>query len=348
MYLDQLIMTAKTLMAGNKGLLAMDESTTSLHRRFEKAGIPQTFEARRAYRELIVTTPGIAECLSGAILVEETVNESTEHQVGFLSILNNLGIMPGIKVDEGTMDLAGFQGEKVTIGLDHLRDRLTAYVKLGLKFAKWRAVITIGKDKPSEGAVQANMHELARYAALCQEAGILPIVEPEVLMDGDHDIGRCLEVTKHVQQELFRQMSLQQVHLRCMILKPNMVISGVDATKQASVAEVARATVECLLEAVPAIVPGIAFLSGGQTPERATAHLNEIHKQNTSLPWPVTFSYSRAIQQPAMEKWGGHKENVEAAQELLFKRMQLLTLARRGVYSTNLENDGPWEGVETR
>ena len=343
--IDQLLATANQLMANNKGLIAMDESTASIHRRFANAGIPQTLESRRAWRELIVTAPGIAEGLNGAILFEETIHESTVHNVPFVNILRDLGITPGIKVDQGTVDLAGFPSEKITLGLDNLRERLKEFSRLGMRFAKWRAVIKIENDLPTDGAIHSNMHELARYAALCQEAGILPIVEPEVLMDGDHDIQRCLTVTKHVLKNLFHQLTDQQVHLRCLILKPNMVISGLAAPQQATIDEVAAATIDCLLECVPAIVPGIAFLSGGQTPEMATAHLNAIHRLNKQLPWPVTFSFSRAIQQPALQRWAGKPGNVEAAQELLQKRLQLLTLALRGEYRPILE-EGPWEGLE--
>ena len=324
-------------MADNKGLLAMDESLPTITKRFEEIGIAPTLENRRAYRELIVTTPKIGDYLSGAILVEETVGQATEKGVPFLDILRGKGVIPGIKVDEGTVDLAGFPGEKITIGLDHLRERLAKFYTMGLKFAKWRAAFTIGRDTPSEGSIVANVHELARYASLCQEAGILPIVEPEVLMDGDHDIQRCAEVTKHVQRELFNQLNLQQVHLRCIILKPNMVISGLNASVQASVDEVADATIDCLMETVPAAVPGIAFLSGGQSPEEATVHLNAIHANYPDLPWPVTFSYSRAIQNPALECWGGKAANVAAAQELLLQRMELLMMARRGIYTPALE-----------
>jgi len=344
--IDQLLATAKHLMTGNKGIIAMDESTSSLHRRFANIGIPQTLENRRAWRELIVTTPGISEGLNAAILYEETIHESTDHNISFVNILRDLGITPGIKVDQGTTELAGFPGEKITLGLDNLRERLLDFSRQGMRFAKWRAVIKIDKDLPSAGAIHSNMHELARYAALCQEAGILPIVEPEVLMDGDHDIQRCFEVTKQVLKSLFRQLTDQQVHLRCLILKPNMVISGLSSPQQASVNKVAATTIDCLLECVPAIVPGIAFLSGGQSPEMATAHLNAMHRLNGQLPWPVTFSFSRAIQQPALQRWAGKAENVKAAQELLARRLQLLTLAQRGEYRPKLETDGPWEGLE--
>jgi fructose-bisphosphate aldolase class I len=337
MHIDTMAATARQLMADNKGLLAMDESLPNITKRFETLGIAPTAENRRAYRELIVTTPKIGEYLSGAILVEETAGQSTEQGVPFLDVLRGKGVLAGVKVDEGLMDLAGFPGEKVTIGLDHLRERLGKFREMGLTFAKWRAAFPIGPDTPTEGSIVANVHELARYAALCQEAGILPIVEPEVLMDGAHDIRRCAEVTKHVLRALFDQISLQQVHLRCMILKPNMVVSGLSAPVQATVTEVADATIDCLMETVPAAVPGIAFLSGGQSPEDATEHLNAIHADYPDLPWPVTFSFSRAIQMPAMERWMGQRENVAAAQELLLQRLELLMLARRGIYQTSLE-----------
>jgi len=337
MHIEEMATTTRQLMADNKGLIAMDENLPTITRRFEATGIPTTLENRRAYRELIVTTPGIGEYLSGAILFDETVGQSTERGVPFLDILRSKGVIPGIKVDEGTVDLAGFRGEKITLGLDHLRQRLAGYKELGLRFAKWRAAFEIGPDTPAEGSIVANVHELARYAALCQEAGIVPIVEPEVVMDGKHDIHRSAEVTKHVLRELFNQLNLQQVHLRCMILKPNMVISGFEAPVQATVTEVADTTVDCLMETVPAAVGGIAFLSGGQTPEEATEHLNAIHAEYPELPWPVTFSYSRAIQNPAMERWAGKKENVAAAQELILQRLELLMLARRGVYQTSFE-----------
>lgn len=337
MHIDQMAATAKQLMADDKGLLAMDESLPNITGRLEGEGIAPTEEHRRAYRELIVTTPNIGDYLSGAIMVEETVGQSTEQGVKFIDILRQKGVIPGIKVDEGLIDLAGFPGEKITVGLDHLRERLVKYRELGLKFAKWRAAFSIGTETPTDGSIVANVHELARYAALCQEAGILPIVEPETLMDGTHDIHRSAEVTKHVLRELFNQLSLQQVHLRCLILKPNMVISGLNSPLQATATEVADATIDCLMETVPAAVPGIAFLSGGQTPEEATEHLNAVHSNYPDLPWPVTFSYSRAIQTPAMHRWAGKKENVRAAQELLLQRLELLNLARRGIYQVGLE-----------
>lgn len=337
----ELIATAKALMAGNKGLLAMDESTSTCNKRFAEAGIPQTIEYRRAYRELIVTTPNLGDVLSGAILYDETIYQSTKDGVLFIDKLKEAGIIPGIKVDEGTVDLAGFPGEKITQGLDGLRERLAKYYELGARFAKWRAVITIDKNIPSKGAIEANMHELARYAALCQEAGIVPIVEPEVLMDGDHGIKKCFKVTEKVLNALFKQLAAQRVDLRGIILKPNMVLPGLASDKQESINKVAKETVTCLLKAVPAIVPGIAFLSGGQSAELASAHLNAMHvKYKGKLPWALTFSFARAIQQPAMELWKGLDENVAEAQKMLYHRASLDNAARKGEYTPELEKTG--------
>jgi fructose-bisphosphate aldolase class I len=335
---QELIDTASALMAEGKGLLAMDESMPTIGQRFEKEGIPNTEENRRAYRELIVTTPGIGQCLSGAILFDETVHQSTKDGTPFISVLERAGVIPGIKVDEGTTDLAAFPGEKITLGLDHLRQRLTAYHDMRLRFAKWRAVITIGPDIPSMGCIHANTHALARYAALCQEAGIVPIVEPEVLMDGQHDIDLCFAVTKNVLTQLFIELNDQRVDLRCLILKPNMVLPGKESPRQVSVDAVAKATVTCLLSTVPATVPGIAFLSGGQSPEAATEHLNAMHVlYGDLLPWALTFSFSRAIQDPELHYWKGKEENAKEAQHILFERMMLSSLARKGEYKPVLE-----------
>lgn len=337
---EELINTAAALMAGNKGLLAMDESLSTCNKRFEEAGIPQTVEYRRAYRELIVTTPNFGEVISGAILFDETIYQAAGDGVLFVDILKKAGIIPGIKVDEGTSGLAGFPGEKITNGLDGLGDRLAKYYSLGARFAKWRAVIAIGQNIPTQGGIAANTHLLARYAALCQQAGIVPIVEPEVLMDGDHDINQCFEATKRTLHELFKQLYGQNVNLHALILKPNMVISGLDCPAQANIDEVADASVTCFLETVPAAVPGIAFLSGGQSPELATAHLNAMHvKYKGKLPWALTFSFSRAIQQPALELWKGKDENVKAAQAMLYRRAFLDNAARRGEYSPEMEKD---------
>jgi fructose-bisphosphate aldolase class I len=336
----ELVKTATALMAGDKGLLAMDESTATCNKRFEEAGIPQTVEYRRAYRELIVTAPGLGKCLSGAILYDETIYQATKDGVLFIDILKNAGIIPGIKVDEGPMDLAGFPGEKITKGLVGLPERLKKYYDLGARFAKWRAVITINTGIPTKGCIEANTHLLARYAAMCQEAGIVPIVEPEVLMDGNHDLKTCYDVTKKVLHTLFDQLFDQRIDLSALILKPNMVIPGLNSTKQVDVVRVAEATVTCLLESVPAAVPGIAFLSGGQSPETATAHLNAMHVMyKDKLPWALTFSFARAIQQPALEIWKGKDENVKAAQKMLYHRASLDNAARRGEYNPTMEKE---------
>jgi fructose-bisphosphate aldolase class I len=330
--------TAAALMAGNKGLLAMDESLPTCNKRFAEAGIPQTVEYRRAYRELIVTTPNLGECISGAILFDETIYQATTNGVLFVEILKKAGIIPGIKVDEGAVGLAGFPGEKVTEGLDGLRERLAKYYSLGARFCKWRAVITIGEQIPTHGCIDANVHLLARYAALCQEAGMVPIVEPEVLMDGNHTLEKCYEVTAQTLRMLFSQLHMQHVNLQGIILKPNMIIAGKDCPMQNSIDEVADATVQCLLENVPAIVPGIAFLSGGQSAEDASAHLNAMHvKYKGKLPWALTFSFARAIQQPALEAWKGKDENVKTAQAILYHRASVNNAARAGEYTAEME-----------
>ena len=335
---DELINTATALMAGDKGLLAMDESTATCNKRFEEAGIPTTIEYRRAYREMIVTTPNLGNCLSGAILFDETIYQSTKKGVLFIDILKKAGIIPGIKVDEGTVNMANFPGEKITEGIDGLRQRLEKYYDLGARFAKWRAVITIGEDTPTKGNIEANMHLLARYAALCQENAIVPIVEPEVLMDGDHSLKKCAKVTARALKELFKQLARQKVDLRGVILKPNMVLPGIKSPKQVGIDKAAKATVECLLKNVPPTIAGIAFLSGGQSPQLATVHLNAMHvKYKGKLPWPLTFSFARAIQQPAMDTWKGLDKNVKAAQKLLYTRASLDNAARRGEYTPEIE-----------
>ncbi len=335
---QELIETANALMAEGKGLLAMDESMPTIGHRFEKEGIPNTEANRQAYRELIVTTPGIGQCLSGAILFDETTHQSTKTGVPFITVLEHAGVIPGIKVDEGTADLAGFPGEKITLGLDHLRERLTAYHDMRLRFAKWRAVITIGPDIPSMGCIRANTHALARYAALCQEAGLVPIVEPEVLMDGRHDIDLCFAVTQNVLTQLFIELNDQRVDLRGLILKPNMVSPETNPPRQVSAEAVAKATVTCLLSTVPRTVPGIAFLSGGQSPETATEHLNAMHVlYGDILPWALTFSFSRAIQDPELHYWKGKEENIQGAQHILYERMLLDSLARKGEYKPVME-----------
>ncbi len=330
--------TAKVLFAENKGLLAMDESTPTCNKRFASLGIPQTVAARRAYREMIVTTAGLGEYISGAILYDETIRQQTKGGIPFVKVLIEAGIIPGIKVDTGAKELAGHPGEKVTEGLDGLRDRLAEYFQMGARFAKWRAVIAIGDGLPSWGCIEANAHALARYAALCQEAGLVPVVEPEVLMDDDHTLEHCYEVTDEVLRTVFSELFAQRVMLEAMILKPNMVLPGAACAKQATVDEVADATLSCFLRAVPAAVPAIAFLSGGQSPELASARLNAMNVRFKSrLPWALAFSFARAIQQPALEIWKGQESNVQAAQQALFHRARCNQAARRGEYNAAME-----------
>jgi fructose-bisphosphate aldolase class I len=329
---------ATKIFADSKGLLAMDESTPTCNKRFSSVGIPQTEEARRAYRGLIVTTQGLGECIGGAILYDETIRQHKKDGTPFVKVLTEAGIVPGIKVDRGAKDLAGHPGEKVTEGLDGLRDRLAEYFQMGARFAKWRAVIAIGDGLPSWGSIEANAHALARYAALCQEAGLVPVVEPEVLVDGEHTLEQCYDVTDEVLRTVFSELFAQRVMLDGMILKPNMVLPGLSCPNQKAVEEVADATVKCLLRAVPAAVPAIAFLSGGQTPELASARLNEMNVRfKSQLPWALAFSFARAIQQPALELWKGRDENVLAAQQALYHRARCNQAARRGEYSQEME-----------
>jgi fructose-bisphosphate aldolase, class I len=338
MNVQQLEETAQALVANDKGLLAMDESNPTCNKRFAKLGIPQTVDARRAYRELIVSTPRLGECIGGAILYDETIRQQKSDGTLFIKILIDAGIIPGIKVDQGAKDLAGFPGEKVTEGLDGLREKLAEYSRLGARFAKWRAVIAIGDGIPSRGCIEANAEALARYAALCQEVGLVPVVEPEVLMDGDHTLDRCSEITETVLREVFNQLYSQRVALEGMILKPNMIVPGLSCLHQESVDEVADATVKCLLRTVPAAVPAIAFLSGGQSAELASARLNAMNLRFKSrLPWAVAFSFSRAIQQPALEIWKGQHNNVSAAQQALYHRARCNQAARRGEYDAAIE-----------
>jgi fructose-bisphosphate aldolase class I len=335
---QELIDTARAMVAGDKGLLAMDESTPTCNKRFAKLGIPLTVEARRAWRELIVTTPGLGESISGAILFDETIRQHKKDGTPFVKVLTDAGIIPGIKVDAGAKDLAGHPGEKVTEGLDGLRDRLKEYSQMGARFAKWRAVIAVGQVIPSRAAIEANAQALARYAALCQEAGLVPIVEPEVLMEGEHTLARCGEVTEEVQRTVFSQLYTQGVMLEGMILKPNMVLPGSACPTQETVDAVAGATVRCLLRAVPAAVPGVAFLSGGQSAELASARLNAMNAGVKSRPpWALAFSFARAIQQPAMEIWRGEEAHVLAAQQALYHRARCNRAARRGEYNAAME-----------
>jgi fructose-bisphosphate aldolase class I len=333
-----LIDTAQALVAGDKGLLAMDESNATCNKRFAALGIPQTEEARRDWRELIVAAPGLGASISGAILFDETIRQQTHAGMPFAKALSDAGIVPGIKVDTGAKALAGHPGETVTEGLDGLRDRLAEYAGMGARFAKWRGVIAIGGGLPSRNCIDVNAHALARYAALCQEAEMVPIVEPEVVMDGDHSLARCAQVTEEVLQAVFAQLHAQGVLLEGMLLKPNMVLPGQSSPQQASLDEVADATMACLLRTVPAAVPGVAFLSGGQSAQLASARLNAMNaKFRSRMPWALTFSFSRAVQQPALDLWKGEPANAAQAQQALVFRTRCNQAARRGAYDAQLD-----------
>jgi fructose-bisphosphate aldolase class I len=325
---------ARAMVAKGKGLLAADESTGTIKKRFDKIQLESTEEHRRAYREMLFTTPDVAQWISGVILYDETLHQSTQDGVPFAKYLTQLGIIPGIKVDEGAKPLALFSNETITEGLDGLRERLAGYYQLGARFAKWRAVIDIGTDIPTRFAIEANAHALARYAALCQEQNIVPIVEPEVLMDGAHTLERCEQVTDEVLTAVFDQLHLHRIHLEGMILKPNMVIAGKKCPTQASPEQVATATVRCLKRHVPSAVPGIAFLSGGQAPAQATLHLSLMNK-NAGLPWQLSFSYGRALQDAALGAWGG--KQLQAGQREFHRWARLNGLARNGGFQPGME-----------
>ncbi|HEX3325850.1 MAG TPA: class I fructose-bisphosphate aldolase [Actinomycetota bacterium] len=329
--------TARELVANNKGILAADESIPTIGKRFGSIGIESTEENRRAYRDMLLTTPGLQEFISGVILFDETIRQSASDGTPFPALLEKEGIIPGIKVDTGAKDLAFFPGEKVTEGLDGLRERFAEYRELGARFAKWRAVITIAEATPSQFCIDANAHALARYAALAQEAGLVPIVEPEVLMDGDHSIARCYDETQRTLTSVFEQLHDHRVQLDGMLLKTNMVVSGTEDANQASVAEVASETLRCLEATVPPEVPGIVFLSGGQTDELATAHLNEMNARGKA-PWVLSFSYGRALQAPALNAWKGDAGNVDAGQSALLHRAKLNAAANAGRYSVEMES----------
>jgi len=333
---NQLDVTAQALVAPGKGILAADESTGTITRRLASIEVASTEENRRAYRELLFTTEGAGRFISGVILFDETIRQRAADGTLFPEVLSRQGIAPGIKVDKGTVALAGFPGEKVTEGLDGLRQRLAEYVELGARFTKWRAVITIGEGIPSDACVAANAELLARFAALSQEAGLVPIVEPEVLMDGDHTIQRCYEVTVETLAEVFGALRRHRVRLEGMLLKPNMVLSGSASPEQAGVQEVAMATVGCLRETVPAAVPGVVFLSGGQSDEAATAHLNAMNRLGQQ-PWQLSFSYGRALQAPVLEAWKGDAGNGPAAQRAFLHRATLNGAARSGDYRPEME-----------
>ena len=328
---------AQAMVAPGKGILAADESTGTIGKRFDSIKVENTEENRRAYRDLLFTTPGIGEAISGVILYDETLRQKSADGATFVELLNKNGVLPGIKVDAGAKDLAFCPGETVTEGLDNLPKRCAEYAKLGAKFAKWRAVITLGADMPSSTCIAANAHALARYAAICQEAGLVPIVEPEVLMDGDHSIERCEQVTEWTLNAVYEALYMNRVSLEDSVLKPSMVISGKGCSRQAGVDEVAERSVRILKRTVPAAVAGIVFLSGGQSDELATAHLNAMNKLGNN-PWPLSFSYGRALQQPSLKAWKGAASNVAAAQAALAHRARMNSLASLGRYASSMES----------
>jgi fructose-bisphosphate aldolase, class I len=331
---------ALAMVAPGKGILAADESHPTIKKRFDAIGVENTENHRRAYREMLFTAPGIEEAIGGVILFDETLRQQTAAGVPFCELLAGRGIVPGIKVDGGAKQLAGFPGETVTEGLDGLRKRLEEYRSLGAGFAKWRAVISVGEGIPSAFCIEANAHALARYAALCQEADIVPIVEPEVLMDGDHDLAQCEAVTGAVLLEVFAALARHRVSLEGMILKPNMVVAGQDCRRRPSIEEAAQATVRCLRRYVPAAVPGIAFLSGGQSEEEATAHLNAMNALGPQ-PWELSFSYGRALQASALKAWGGDAGRLDAGATAFAHRARMNHLARSGEYRPALESEAP-------
>ena len=333
---QELESVAQAMVAKGKGILAADESMGTIKRRFDSIKIESNDNNRRAYREMLFTTKGVEEAISGVILFDETIRTTASDGTPFPQLLAKKGILPGIKVDKGPVDIPGFPGEVVTEGLDGLRGRLKEYKELGAKFAKWRAVITIGDGIPTDTCLQLNAHALARYAALCQEAVIVPIVEPEVLLDGNHTIERCQDVSEETLRITFWHLMEQRVHLEGMILKPSMVVSGKDNPRQAGVEEVAERTLRCLKRTVPSAVPGIAFLSGGQSAVSATEHLNAMNKM-APLPWQVSFSYARALQDPALKAWQGEPSNVPAAQKIFYHRAKMNSAARSGSYSKQME-----------
>jgi fructose-bisphosphate aldolase, class I len=330
--------TAAAIVAEGKGILAADESDGTIKKRFDSIGVESTEGNRRAYRDLLFTTEGVEDYISGVILFDETIRQSSADGTPFPKLLESKGVIPGIKVDKGAKPLALAEGETVTEGLDGLSGRLEEYRELGARFTKWRAVITIGKNIPSEYCLWTNAHALARYAALSQEAGLVPIVEPEVLMDGDHTIQRSFEVTSHTLHAVFTELRDQRVHPEGILLKPNMVLSGYECPEQASHDEVAAETIRCFKRHVPSAVPGIVFLSGGQSDEDATANLNAMNALGEH-PWQLSFSYGRALQAPALKAWGGKEENIEAAQRAYYHRAKMNSAARTGMYAPEMERE---------
>jgi fructose-bisphosphate aldolase class I len=333
---QELRTVAEALVAEGKGILAADESFPTIEKRFKKIGLPSTEENRRAYRQMLFATPEFGKWISGVILFDETLRQRTDDGTPFPKLLARQGSIPGIKVDTGARSLAGFPGEKITEGLDGLRERLAEYRDLGARFAKWRAVITIGHGLPTRFCIDANAHALARYAALCQEAGLTPIVEPEVLMDGDHTLERCEEVTEATLKSVFFHLHAHRVLLEGSLLKPNMVLSGKECPRQAGIEEVAVATVRCLRRSVPGAVPGVVFLSGGQSSEVATAHLNAMNALGHH-PWELSFSYGRALQDEALQAWKGDPANVKAGQRAFAHRAKCVSAARYGRYTREME-----------
>jgi fructose-bisphosphate aldolase, class I len=334
--LDTMIRTAQDLVAPGKGILAADESTPTMTKRLAAVGVESTEEHRRSYRQLLLGAPGLGEHISGVILFDETVRQAADDGTPLAELLRRQGVIPGIKVDRGTVPLAAFPGEVATEGLDGLRPRLAEYASMGLRFAKWRAVIRIGEGRPTPHAVEANTHALARYAALTQEAGLVPIVEPEVLMDGPHSLERCAEVTLAALRSLYDQLARHRVVLEASLLKPNMVLSGKDSPVRSAPSDIAAATIAVLRQAVPAAVPGIVFLSGGQSDEEATANLDALNR-TAPQPWELSFSFGRALHAPVLRAWAGDSGNVDAARAALLRRAALNGAARRGTYRAELE-----------
>ena len=334
---ENLESVARKLVAPGKGILAADESSGTIEKRLKSIGVPSTEENRRAYREVLFTTKGAGDFISGVILFDETIRQKTRDGRTFVEMLEQQGIIPGIKVDKGAKAMANFPGEKITEGLDGLRARLADYRQLGARFAKWRAVITIGEKIPTRTCIDANAEALARYASLCQEADVMPIVEPEVLMDGAHTIERHFDVTEQTLRSVFDALAEHRVVLEEILLKPNMVLSGKECPQQASVEEVAKATVRCMKRVVPAAVPGLVFLSGGQTDQQATEHLNAMNRLE-GLPWQLSFSYGRALQAPVLKAWKGEAANVAAAQQAFHHRAWCNSKARFGKYTVDMEN----------
>jgi fructose-bisphosphate aldolase, class I len=334
---DTMRTTAEALVAPGKGILAADESTGTIKKRLDSIGVASTVETRRAYRQMLFTTPGLGEHISGVILFDETMRQSTDDGVPFVKVLEAAGSIPGIKVDTGAKPLARFPGETVTEGLDGLRERLAEYADLGARFAKWRATIIIGDGTPTSFAIDANAHAMARYAALCKEADIVPIVEPEILMDGDHDIAECEGATGRTLDALYRQLSAHRVELPGTLLKVNMIVPGKSSAVQDDDRSIAEATIRVLTEHVPDEVPGVVFLSGGMSDEQATSRLNEMNRIG-GLPWQLSFSYGRALQAPSLSAWGGDPRNVEAGQRALAHRAKMNGLARDGGYDPSMES----------